>query len=71
MSLLTGRPLGGSSRLRGEERRRRLDDRPATEIEDAIADASEYPRLGLPVLDTSNRAVEEIVNGLASIIDSQ
>jgi broad-specificity NMP kinase len=53
-----------------EERRRRLAGRPATAIEDAIADSSEYRRLGLPVLDTSPRTVEETVNDLARMIES-
>ena len=54
-----------------QERRRRLADRAAREIEDAIADAAEYRRLGLPTLDTSVRLVEEIVNDLVSMIDTR
>jgi broad-specificity NMP kinase len=54
-----------------EERRRRLTGRPSSEIEDAIADAGNYRRLGLPALDTSGSAVEEIVNELATMIESQ
>jgi broad-specificity NMP kinase len=54
-----------------EERRRRLADRPAKETEDAIADAREYRRLGLPVFDTSGGPVEEVANDLARMIECQ
>jgi len=54
-----------------EERRQRLGDRPAHEAEDAVADAVEYRRLGLPVLDTSGRRVEDVALDLARLIRSQ
>lgn len=43
------------------ERERRLAGRRPEEIRHALNDASAYRRLGLPVLDTSSKAVDEVV----------
>jgi hypothetical protein len=50
------------------ERRRRLADRPRSEVDDAIADAAKYRHLGFPVVDSSGRAVEEVAAKLMAIV---
>jgi hypothetical protein len=52
-----------------DERGRRLADRPASEIDDAVADAREYRRLGLPAVDSSYRTVESVALELVSLIE--
>ena len=55
----------------GDERRRRLSDRPVEEANDAVADAFEYRRLGLRVLNTSGRSVEDVVRQLALLLEAR
>lgn len=41
------------------ERRRRLRDRPSEEVVDAVNDAAEYRKLGLPVIDTTGKSTAD------------
>lgn len=50
-----------------DERRRRLDGHPQEEVESALADAREYRRLHLRVVDTSGRPVDEVTGELAAL----
>jgi broad-specificity NMP kinase len=52
------------------ERRRRLTARSPDEVEDAIADAREYRRLGLPVVDTTARPLDEIAKELIQALNA-
>jgi broad-specificity NMP kinase len=51
-----------------EERRERLTSRPVQEQDDALVDAWEYRKLGLRVLDTSGRTVDEVAQDLAALV---
>ncbi len=50
-----------------DERRRRLAGHPQEEVDSALADAREYRRLHLPVVDTSGRPVDEVTGELAAL----
>lgn len=51
-----------------DERRGRLAGRCAGDVDEAVADAMEYRRLGLPVVDSSGRAAEDVAAELATIV---
>jgi predicted kinase len=51
-----------------DERAERLAARNAGDANEAIVDATSYRRLGLPVVDTSRRPVEDIAAQLAEMI---
>lgn len=52
------------------ERRQRLVGRPLDEIESALADAREYRRLGLPIVDGSSLDVDALAAALAALVTS-
>jgi hypothetical protein len=52
-----------------EERRERLADRlQSADVDEAIADATRYRTLGLPLIDASNRVPEQVAEAVARFV---
>ena len=52
-----------------DERRRRLEQRPPHEVDDALTDAEAYRGLGLEVIDSTGRTVGEVADEIAEVLD--
>ena len=50
------------------ERRRRLSARAPHEVDQALADAEAYRRLGLDAVDTTHRSVEQVADAVARAV---